>query len=185
MANSNKRKGDRAELEAVAAVCRLAPDLVVARPQRLLGAGRREDTGDLWVLPGVTVQVKHRADPAHAVRLAADAAAVQAARAGCGFAVGLVPIPRARAGTVRWVACGGAWPGPPHPEGVAVFGSVTLALQQVRRDDDAAPQRAHRVVVVRRAPTTDLFLGTLEAWLTGYRGALIGQPAAPRRTRSG
>ena len=71
MANSNKRKGDRAEREAVAAVCRLAPDLVVERPQRLLGAGRGEDTGDLWVLPGVTVQVKLRADPAQSVRLAA------------------------------------------------------------------------------------------------------------------
>src|SRR6478735_12765266 len=56
--NTNKRKGDRAEREAVAVLCELAPDLVVARPQRLLGAGRREDTGDLWVFPGVTVQVK-------------------------------------------------------------------------------------------------------------------------------
>ena len=194
MANSNKRKGDRAEREAVAVICRLAPDLVVARPQRLLGAGRREDTGDLWVLPGVTVQVKHRADPAHAIRLAADGAAVQAQRAGSAFAVGLVPIPRARGGAVRWVACCAAWPGP-LPEGLAVFRSVTAALQHVRRDDGAAPPRAHRVALVERAPTAALFLAPLEAWLRAYRGAVLGHPtadpaprlraieAAPPRTR--
>ena len=108
MANSNKRRGDRAEREALAVVCRLAPDLVVARPQRLLGAGRREDTGDLWVLPGVTAQVKHRADPAQAIRLAADGAAAQARRAGSEFAVGLVPIPRARVGAVRVLRAGAA-----------------------------------------------------------------------------
>lgn len=97
MANSSKRKGDQAEREAVAVLRGLAPDLVVGRPQRLLGAGRREDTGDLWVFPGVTVQMKYRADPLHALRPAADGATVQAARAGSGFAVGLVPLPGVRA----------------------------------------------------------------------------------------
>ena len=181
MANSNKRKGDRAEREAVAAVCRLAPGLVVARPHRLLGAGRREDTGDLWVLPGVTVQVKHRADPAHAIRFAADAAAVQARCAGSAFAVGLVPIPRARGGAVRWVACALAWPGE-KPETLAVFRSVTAALQHARRDD-AAPQRELRVAMVQRASTAPLFLGPLEAWLIAYRTAVerqtqVGDPAS-------
>ena len=125
MANSNKSKGDRAEREALEVICGLAPDLVVTRPQRLLGAGRREDTGDLWVLPGVTVQVKHRADPAHAIRLAAVGAAVQASRAGCAFALGLVPIPgpgrrrsggwraahRGRDSRPRTLACSAASPG--------------------------------------------------------------------------
>ncbi len=181
MANSNKRKGDRAEREAVAAVCRLAPDLVVARPQRLLGAGRREDTGDLWVLPGVTVQVKHRADPAHAIRLAADGAAVQARRAGAAFAVGLVPVPRARVGAVRWVACGASWPGPP-PEGLAVFHSVTAALQHVRRDD-AAPQR--ELTGWRRCsgrPPSRCFWVRWRRGCSAYRGAVRGQPAAGGRT---
>ena len=173
MANSNKRKGDRSEREALAEVCRLAPDLVVARPQRWLGAARREDTGDLWVLPGVTVQVKHRADPAQAIRLAADGAAVQGRRAGNAFAVGLVPIPRARVGAVRWVACGASWPGPP-PEGHAVFQSVTAALQHVRRDD-AAPQREHRVVMVQRASNAPLFLAPLEGWLHAFRAAVRGE----------
>jgi hypothetical protein len=172
MANSNKRKGDRAEREAVAAVCRLAPDLVVERPQRLLGAGRGEDTGDLWVLPGVTVQVKLRADPAQSVRLAADAAAVQSRRAGTAFAVGLVPIPRARSVTVRWVACGAVWPGF-GAGGATVFSSVTIALQHVRRDHGAAQPRALRMAVVRRRPSPDLFLGTLEAWINAYRSALL------------
>ena len=177
MANSYKRKGDRVEREAVAALCRLAPDLVVARPQRLLGAGRREDTGDLWVLPGVTAQVKHRADPAQAMRLAADGARAQARRAGCEFAVGLVPIPRARGGAVRWVACCTTWPGA-RPEAIAVFRSVTGALQHVRRDDGAAPRREHRVTLVQRASTAPLFLAPLEAWLAAYRGAVNGQTTA-------
>ena len=177
MANSNKRKGDRAEREAVAAICRLAPDLVVARPQRLFGAGRREDTGDLWVLPGVTVQVKHRADPAQAIRLAADGAATQAQRAESTFAVGLVPIPRAPSGAVRWVSCCTAWPGR-LSEGLVAFRSVTAALQHVRRDDGDTPPRAHRVAVVERSPTAALFLGPLEAWVRAYRGVVLGHPMA-------
>ena len=182
MANSSKRKGDRAEREALAAICRLAPDLVVPRPQRLLGAGRREDTGDLWVLPGVTVQVKCRADPADAIRPAADAAAVQARRAGNVVGLGLVPIPRARCGSVRWVACGAHWPCH-RAEGATVFSSVTAALHHVRRDDEEAPERTSRVAVVRRAPTAAVYLGTLEAWLSSFRFALGGAVSSPPRSR--
>ena len=177
MANSNKRKGDRAEREALEVICGLAPDLVVPRPQRLLGAGRREDTGDLWVLPGVTVQVKHRADPANAIRLAAVGSAVQAVRAGCAFAVGLVPIPRARGGTVRWAACCVTWPGQPPAE-VTPFHSVTRALQYVRCDDSTAPPRTHRLALVERAATGALLLAPLEAWLHAYRGAAKGRSPA-------
>ena len=49
---------------------------------------------------------------------------------------------------------------------LAVFGSVTVALQHARRDDGAAARREHRVALVRRAPTGALlFLGPIEAWL--------------------
>jgi hypothetical protein len=170
VANSSKRKGDRAEREAVAVLRGLAPDLVVGRPQRLLGAGRREDTGDLWVFPGVTVQVKYRADPLHALRPAADAATVQAGRAGSGFAVGLVPLPGARAHAVRWVACCHHWP-VPVPAGTARFRGVARALTQVRRDDPAVP-RTHRLTVVDRAGSAPLFLAPVEAWVAAYRTAL-------------
>ena len=177
MANNNKLKGDRAEREALEVICGLAPDLVVARPQRLLGAGRREDTGDLWVLPNVTVQVKLRADPAHAIRLAAVGAAVQAVRAGSVFAVGLVPIPGARSAAIRWVACCSVWPGQPPAE-VAPFRSITRALQHVRRDDSTAPPRTNRLALVERASTAALLLAPLEAWLHAYRGAVQGRSPA-------
>ena len=170
MANSSKRKGDRAEREAVAVLRGLAPDLVVASPQRLLGAGRREDTGDLWVFPGVTVQVKYRADPLHALRAAADGATTQAARAGSGFAVGLVPLPRARAHAVRWVACCHHWPAP-VPAGTSRFRGVARALTVVRADEPSA-QRTQRLAVVDRAGSAPLFLAPVEAWVTAYRATL-------------
>ena len=174
MGNSNKRRGDRAEREALAVLYLLAPDLLVPRPQRLLGAGRREDAGDLWVLPDVTVQVKHRADPAQAIRIAADAAAVQARRAGCHFALGLVPIPRARHSAVRWVACSATWP---VLVDAAEFRSVTRALAHVRRDEPSTGPRDQRVAVVDRGQTAALYVGTLEAWLHAYRRA--NRAAAP------
>jgi len=168
MGNSNKRRGDRAEREALTLLCQIAPDLLVPRPQRLLGAGRREDAGDLWVLPNVTVQVKHRADPAQAIRIAADAAAVQARRAGCHFALGLVPIPRARHSAVRWVACSATWP---VLVNAAEFRSVTRALAHVRRDEASTGPRDQRVAVVDRGQTAALYVATLEAWLHAYRRA--------------
>jgi len=178
--NSSKRKGDRAEREAVTVLRGLAPDLVVASPQRLLGAGRREDTGDLWVFPGVTVQVKCRADPLNALRAAADGATAQAARAGSRFAVGLIPLPRARAHAVRWVACCHHWPAP-VPAGTSRFRSVARALTLIRARDPAVP-RSHRLTVVDRAGSTPLFLAPVEAWVDAYRDAIsVGAPSIPAR----
>ena len=171
MANSNKRKGDRAEREAFAVLCLLAPDLLVPRPQRLLGAGRREDTGDLWVLPDVTVQVKHRADPAQAIRIAADGGR------GAGTARGVRGS--------RWVWCRFRAPGGRRRavgrllrelagarlETLAVFRSVTGALPTsgatIRRP-------AHGISGWRWSTaggTAALYVGTLEAWLHAYRRA--------------
>ena len=181
MANSSKRKGDRAEREAVAVLFRLAPDLVVTRPQRLLGAGRREDTGDLWVFPRVTVQVKYRSDPSTALRPAADGAAVQALRAGSQLAVGLVPLPGVRRPAVRWVACALAWPGGPPPDACG-FRSVAPALHHVRRDDGPVP-RTDRVAVVERVGTAALFLAPVEAWIDAYRAAVTAPAGEPPRTR--
>ena len=104
MANSNKRMGDRAERDALAVLCRLAPDLVVARPQRLLvpGAARTPVTGC-----GVTVRWNTRR-PAHAIRLARTGPRCR--RGAPGNFARVAPIPRACARAVCWVACCTAWP---------------------------------------------------------------------------
>ena len=161
MANSNKRKGDRAEREAVAVLCRLAPDLVVPRPQRLLGAGRREDTGDLWVLPGVTVQVKHRADPAHGDparrgRSRGAGAAGRVRRSRWGWCRSRGPGRSA----VRWVACCAAWPGRPPADVARVPQRDPGAAPRPARRQSTAPPRTTGWRWSTRAPTAALFLAT-------------------------
>ena len=56
MTGASKRKGDRAELEAAA----LIYDLLGIDCQRKLGAGRREDTGDIHGIPDTVIQVCSR-----------------------------------------------------------------------------------------------------------------------------
>lgn len=64
MANANKRKGDSAEREIAT---RLAT--VFRLPiRRKLGAGRKDDTGDIDGLPDWTLQVKNRKDIARTIR---------------------------------------------------------------------------------------------------------------------
>src|SRR5690606_27626946 len=58
MANPQKNKGDKAELEAA----RLLADLTGWPVRRKLGAGRADDTGDLDNVPDTTVQVKDYTD---------------------------------------------------------------------------------------------------------------------------
>lgn len=58
MANSQKRKGDSAELEAA----RLLTDLLGRPVRRKLGAGRADDTGDLDGIPDTVVQVASWSD---------------------------------------------------------------------------------------------------------------------------
>src|SRR5690625_4924548 len=116
MASFSKNKGDRAEREAVEYLQQVADDLVVPRAQRMLGAGRADDVGDLRVLADVAVQVRnYKLDSlGAALRSAAMDAVAQAANGDIPHALGLVPYPRARAGTVRWLA---SWLTPPsQPE---------------------------------------------------------------------
>lgn len=63
MTSPSKRKGDRGELE-VQAIFR--EHLGVGR--RALGAGRKDDIGDIHGVPQLTVQVANRADISAAVR---------------------------------------------------------------------------------------------------------------------
>lgn len=96
MANAAKRKGDAAELE----IARLLADLTGWPVERKLGAGRKEDTGDLYGVPDTTIQVKnYPADLIRSIREGVVELEVQHANAGTTFAVCFV---RRRGG--RWLA---------------------------------------------------------------------------------
>lgn len=105
MTSSAKRKGDRAELEAA----RILADLTGFDVRRKLGAGRAEDTGDLWGIPDTVVQVRNYRDIATAVRTARDDADQQARNGGVVFRFGMVRHP------------GGVWTCVLSPEAMAVY----------------------------------------------------------------
>lgn len=93
MTNSAKRKGDKAELEAAG----LLSDLTGWNVKRKLGAGRAEDTGDLYGLPDCVVQVKNRpGDPLRSLREALDSCPKQQANAGTTFGMSMIRRPGGR-----------------------------------------------------------------------------------------
>lgn len=165
MTNPQKTKGDRGEREAVLALTRLAGDRVVENPRRKLGAGRRDDMGDLDVLPGVTIQVKTMSDLSRALRSAASGAMEQRERSGDDWALGMAPVPHARSKAVRWLAATEEWPGgEPDADCVAGFGMIAAAISHARREDIGVP-RYRRLAVVRRLGQPALYVAPLEAWV--------------------
>jgi hypothetical protein len=64
VANSSKAKGDRAELE----VQGLLRNLLGVPARRALGAGRKDDVGDITGVPDTVIQVVNWKDVAKAVR---------------------------------------------------------------------------------------------------------------------
>jgi Holliday junction resolvase len=64
VANSAKKRGDRAERE----ICGILADLTGYNIKRALGAGRREDVGDAFGLPGAVLQIADWKDVIRAVR---------------------------------------------------------------------------------------------------------------------
>jgi hypothetical protein len=96
MANPQKAKGDRAELEAA----ELLTNLLGVPVRRKLGAGRIDDTGDLDGVPGHVVQVANWADTAAAARVKPSEAEQQRVHAQVDHAATLV---RFRGGTWRIV----------------------------------------------------------------------------------
>lgn len=171
MANPSKRKGDQAELDAVAYIVDQTPRLVVPRPQRKLGAGRREDTGDLHVFADTAVQVRNwkLASIGGALRSAAHDSVIQAGNDDLGYAVGMVPYPGARQGTVRWIA---TWaPGHGPTEVRAEFKIVSKALTWLR--DDTGPYgymvhpRLERIGHLG-GPGEPILIAPFEAWLGWY-----------------
>ena len=90
MTNPQKDKGDRAELAGAS----LLSDLTGFKVVRKLGAGRAEDTGDLWGIPDTVIQVAHWADPLAAIRAKVRGAEAQRINAGATFAAALIKLPR-------------------------------------------------------------------------------------------
>lgn len=82
MANSSKRKGDSAEREAAA----ILSDLTGWNARRKLGAGRKDDEGDLEILGrDTTIQVASWKNVAAAVRQKPRECVQQQERAGTTF----------------------------------------------------------------------------------------------------
>ena len=96
MAHPSKRKGDAAELDAA----RQLADLTGFPIRRKLGAGRTDDTGDLWGIPDTVIQIKAYTDCQRAIREGLPELRQQQANAQVPFAALLVR----RHGKKEWVA---------------------------------------------------------------------------------
>ena len=88
----SKRKGDAAELEVQA----LIRDLTGYPARRALGAGRKDDHGDIHGVPDTVIQVVNRKDIAAAIREKLPAAEQQRVNARAMFAATFVRLPRGR-----------------------------------------------------------------------------------------
>lgn len=172
MANSSKAKGDRAELEAVDLLVRLAPDLVVSKPQRMLGAGRLDDVGDLRVFDDVAIQVRNykAASIGTALRSSAVDAVQQSVNGEVRFALGLVPIPGARKDKIRWLAACVDWPFPTVEDPVH-FGLVSRAVTWIREADKFEPSEREQRLARLGGAGTPVYVAPIEAWLNAYRSA--------------
>lgn len=174
MANPSKAKGDKAERDAVAYLLDNVPDLCLPKSMRMLGAGRSEDVGDLYVFDDAAIQVRcYKIDSiGAAIRSSALDSVVQADNGDKDFALGMVPYPRARAVTVKWLAATTleAWPVPLEVE-PETFGMVSRALTWVRDDSDGASPRTERIALLRSGSAAPVYIAPIEAWLDAYRVA--------------
>lgn len=175
MANTAKNKGDRFEWKAVRYIQshEIGANLIdVTTPGRLLGAGRKDDGGDLHLFTDVAVQVKAYKDLGSAVRESAYKAQDQAAYAEKPLGVGMVPIPRARAERVCWVfTC------PPNmlPQygsfaaSKATFPRISDLVNWIQDDDGprgyAAYPRTERLAELKQGNSKGVWCMTPEVWL--------------------
>lgn len=88
MTNSSKRKGDRAELE----VQGILRDHIGTSARRSLGAGRRDDVGDIAGVPDTVIQVADWKEVLRAVREKPLEAEEQRKRADVPFAATFVRL---------------------------------------------------------------------------------------------
>lgn len=165
MANRSKAKGDKAELDATEHFNAVCPDLVVARPKRMLGAGRKEDVGDLWVFEDVAVQVKAYAPAALSAALydAARTSVDQAANGEKTFALGMVKLHNARPPKQeRWLATVVEWPEP--VDDPVIFKAATAAADWAK-----LAVTGSQVARVERGGTDAIYVAPMRVWLDAYR----------------
>ena len=148
---------------------------------RMLGAGRKDDIGDLFVLPDTAIQVRALANIGEAIRSSATDSVKEAGHEDMLHALGMVPILKTRAHQVRWLACTSpeAWPVPVDP--AAEHAIVSKALAWVR--DDTGPygyrvwDRLERIGLLGGSGEAAL-VAPIEAWAAAYRHARgVGLPA--------
>jgi len=166
VANASKNKGDRFEREAAAYLLEHAADIVLPDCQRLLGAGRKDDIGDLRAFVDVAVQVKAYNNVLAALREGVAGARAQAERSGTELHLAMVPIPRVsrtNPDVVRWLACSYVWPTPVTTDTFAMSGR---ALTWVRTADEPIDTRVATIATRGLEP---VYLGSLQAWLAAYR----------------
>lgn len=89
MTNPHKAKGDRAELEVQA----MLQDHLGVPARRALGAGRKDDIGDIHGVPNTTIQVVNYQDISRAIREKLPLLQAQQERAGTTFAACFVRRP--------------------------------------------------------------------------------------------
>lgn len=92
MSHPSKAKGDRAELEAAA----LLSDLLGVPAKRALGAGRKEDTGDIFGVPDTCIQVANYKNIATALNEKLAECPLQQANAGATFGASMIRRPGGR-----------------------------------------------------------------------------------------
>lgn len=169
--NASKNKGDRGEREAVEVLKELAPDLVLPNAMRKLGAGRKEDTGDLHVFDDVTIQVKCLSNPVNAIRQAVEGALVQSRRAETRWHVGMVPLPRSRRHGIHWLCVSTEWPTVPTVP-FPNFGTTGKAIEYIRSDSKfISVEPIRRLAVVERQGHEPMFISPVNAWVEALRAA--------------
>lgn len=166
MVNRSKAKGDRGEWDAVRYLVELCPDLLVPRPRPMLGAGRKDDVGDLQAFPDAAVQVKVYKPESISKALydAARTSVNQAANAEKMFAVGMVKIHNARPGTERWLASVLDWPEEVEP---VLFKAGTVAAAWAHKH----PAPLHAIGRVERAGSPVIYVAPFGTWVNAYRRA--------------
>lgn len=179
MANAAKDKGDRFEWKAV----RFIQDhqdgaslIDVTTPGRLLGAGRKDDGGDLHLFTDVAVQVKARKNLGEAVRESAYASIDQAAYADKPHGVGMVPIPRARAERVSWIFTVPPDSLPhygPFAQPKVTFARISDLVAWIQ--DDTGPKgyrawpRDQRIAALSQANAKTVWCMSADVWLTSLQ----------------
>jgi len=165
---TSKAKGDRGEREAISYLQRYVPDLLCETPQRRLGLGRHDDTGDLDAFEHVAVQVKSYAAThlASAVRIASEGARKQAQTAKLPFGVGMVVMPRKPVNSInRWLFTALDWPTNPTED--AEVNSLEKAIIVLD-----ATRSMQLLVKLDRGKTAPIFLSWLPRWSQDYQAAL-------------